>query len=417
VGSFGIGWSASNFGDIYGFAIAIYNGSNTVNFGSHTYWLGLDSVDTEGLSIALVLRQQGGGFLLLKTEGQWRLFYPSISGTTGTLYSGCEAERGATSVDYMRIVDLPAPWNADTGFPVANLTGAVADDTTFSHPADGRLEFTCTTVPAGNAIHVAFRYQDGNNYWFIDIPSTGQFNLWERVGGVDTLRGFAGDGTISNGNKCVILMDGPVIQGYSNNTSRWTYSSATNFQTLTDGVLTTLGTGGVVSDIRTWTVDHPTGYGLATAWLPGYRLQGDTFIHEADSLIEFVVDTLPSVFSLYINMRTQGAGNTWYVRIDGDGGFYLIEQVGGGDTERGSAGAGTISNGHLVVVILEGQTIRGYSNNVLRWTYAAAANFQTETDGSVSGLGTGGQVSNLITWPRNISGSALNGLLQSGGAS
>jgi hypothetical protein len=59
-----------------------------------------------------------------------------------------------------------------------------------------------------------------------------------------------------------------------------------------------------------------------------------------------------------------------------------------------------------MVVIADGTTIRVYANNVLKITYTSATNFQTATQGRVY-LGTGGAVSDIVTYPRYLSGEAL----------
>jgi len=147
--------------------------------------------------------------------------------------------------------------------------------------------------------------------------------------------------------------------------------------------------------------------GLATDVHAGSVSAGTTFTHTADCLIEYTATTVPSGDSIDVQFRKQDATNFWICRINSSGDIALIETVAGSETSRGSA-AGVVSSGHRVVIIADGTTIRGYSNNVLRWTYASATNFATATAGELDALGTGGAVSDLITWPRTLSGTAAS---------
>jgi hypothetical protein len=148
-----------------------------------------------------------------------------------------------------------------------------------------------------------------------------------------------------------------------------------------------------------------TDFGLATDRRAGARSAGDTFSHIADSLIEFTVTTRPTAGSVDFRFREQDANNYWQVTIDSTGAITLNEVVAGVATARGTAAA-VVSSGHRVVVIADGETIRGYSNMVLRWTYSSAANFKTATAGRLSDLGTGGAVSDIVAWPRRLTGTA-----------
>lgn len=164
---------------------------------------------------------------------------------------------------------------------------------------------------------------------------------------------------------------------------------------------------GTLSTFRVLDLPAPfnTDYGLATNRIAGAVSAGATFVHEANCLIEFVLTTIGSAGFAYIDYRKQDDNNCWRIRWNSSGTLALIERVAGVDTERGSA-TSVLSNGHRVVVIADGTTIRVYSNNVLRITYASATNFATETDGELEALGTGGAVSDIVAWPRTLTGQA-----------
>ncbi len=154
-----------------------------------------------------------------------------------------------------------------------------------------------------------------------------------------------------------------------------------------------------------WDID----FGAATEVLAGARSAGDTFTHEADCLIEFEVTTVPAALQIEQRFRIQDASNFWQVTIDSTGALDLDEVVATVVTQRGTA-AGVIVNGDRIVIIADDETIRVYEANVLRITYALAVNFKTETAGELETEGTGGAVSDIISWPRVISGDALTAL-------
>jgi hypothetical protein len=66
-----------------------------------------------------------------------------------------------------------------------------------------------------------------------------------------------------------------------------------------------------------------------------------------------------------------------------------------------------VANSDRIVIVADGTTIRVFEANTQRITYAAAANFQTETDGELETEGTGGAVTDIVSWPRTLSGAAL----------
>lgn len=201
---------------------------------------------------ALVLRSAGAHYLG-RIAGTWkRLWVSSASTVTGQRMTCQEQNNAAANIDYMRVADLPAPWDTDYGTATERLAGARSAGNTFAHEANTLVEFTATTLPSAGYIDLFFRYQDDNNTWVAEVAADGTFELWEVVGGVWASRGATAAGVVTNGTRVVILADGTTIVGYSGNTERWSYSSASNFQSETSGELDTLGTGGAVSDIVSW---------------------------------------------------------------------------------------------------------------------------------------------------------------------
>jgi hypothetical protein len=152
--------------------------------------------------------------------------------------------------------------------------------------------------------------------------------------------------------------------------------------------------------------------GLATQVLAGSRSQGDAFTHTADCFVECTVTTLPASGQHEIQFRAQDASNYWQVTIDSSGALDLDEVVAGTPTQRGTA-AGVIANGDRIVIRANGTAIQiceGTDGQTSRINYTSATNFATSTAGSLLTLGASGAVSNIIAWPRVITGAALTAI-------
>jgi len=154
-------------------------------------------------------------------------------------------------------------------------------------------------------------------------------------------------------------------------------------------------------------------YGIATDRLVGARSAGETFSHDADSIIEFEVTTVPSGDQIEVRFRisddTPASEDLWQVTIDSNGDIDLDEVVGGAVTQRGTA-AGVIANGDRIIIICEDETIKVFEANVLRITYSSAATYKTESRGELETEGTGGSVSDIVSWPRRFSKRAKRAL-------
>ncbi len=172
------------------------------------------------------------------------------------------------------------------------------------------------------------------------------------------------------------------------------------------GLVTTHDTMRVSQLSAPWTDD----YGIATDRLAGARSAGDTFTHEADCLLEYTVDTLPtSTNRIRVALRRQDADNYWHNRVESTGQVNLYEVVSGSPALRAASGAGVASAGSRVVIIADDEAIKVYTDNALLFTYSSAVNFKTETAGALDDEG-GGSVSDIVSWPRTLSGSAKDAL-------
>ena len=162
-------------------------------------------------------------------------------------------------------------------------------------------------------------------------------------------------------------------------------------------------------DLRIFDMAAPwdTTNGIATQVLSGARNPGDTFIHEADGFVQFTVQTLPAADQIEVRFRVQDATNYWQVTVDAAGTLDLDEVVAGVVTNRATAAG--VANGNTILVRFVDERITGCNTTtrLLRWNYALAANFKTRTDGELETEGTGGAVTDIISWPRVLSGAAL----------
>lgn len=166
---------------------------------------------------------------------------------------------------------------------------------------------------------------------------------------------------------------------------------------------------GTLDNFRVLDLPAPFGtdYGLATTLLSGSQSASQAFTHEANGLVYFDSITKPSSGVVRVAVRYVDDNNCWIQEVNSSGDLKLIEKVAGVESTRITS-AGVYTSGHRSSLIFDGTTIRQYSNNVLRGTYASASNFATATAGKILDLGTGGAVSDVNSWPRALSGSAAS---------
>lgn len=249
-----VSWSNGTTGGTNAPHSAYPNGTNLrYRAGTSDFIVASDQAVGTAYDYLLVLRGTGCFLLRRLAGGGWTLLWLDPADATATMFphvlTGETA--GSYAADYLRVLDLGGSWASDYGIATQRLAGSQAAGTTFAHTADCLAEFTLTTRPTAGSALVFFRQQDASNYWQAEVNSAGDFLLKEVVAGTPTTRGTAA-AVVTSGHRCVVIAEGTTIRGFSNNTLRWTYSSATNFQTATAGQLNAVGTGGVVSDIIAW---------------------------------------------------------------------------------------------------------------------------------------------------------------------
>lgn len=140
-----------------------------------------------------------------------------------------------------------------------------------------------------------------------------------------------------------------------------------------------------------------TDYGYATSYVSGAAPAATAFTHTADFQLGLTV-TVPAGGAIDVFFRMQDVSNYWQLSMSSTGGLLLRSVTGGAAAVTHRNAAAVLVTGHRVRLEVEGTTIKGYSNDVLRWTWTSAT-FLTSTAGKVNALGTGGVVTDLATYP------------------
>ena len=151
-------------------------------------------------------------------------------------------------------------------------------------------------------------------------------------------------------------------------------------------------------------------FGIATTRLAGARSAGDVFAHEPNALwLRFTLTALPASGNIDIDFRRQDANNCWRLRVTSAGELQLIEVVGGTPTVRANI-ASNVAGDRLECVMDGAQARLGRfraGGGAQSSIYSSVTTFTTQTSGIIATLGTGGAISDLVTWPRNLTGEAL----------
>jgi hypothetical protein len=370
------------------------------------------SVDYEW---ALLLRNKGA-FVLARGGvfgSDWTLqWIDNLSDELG-VYSGLHGWTTLVNIDMWRVADLVANGygvfgtrdldlcTPGTGTGTSKIAAPNAGDTGVMTP-DALVTFD-VSAPSGDTT-VFVRYVDATNYDQINIDASGNLTYDEIVSGVlNNL--ITANGVISGGETISATLNGGTVSLHYDDTLAGTTSSATNNTTGTGFELE--AEADAVTNLATRTLDgvanvssanHP-GYGLATDVLPGPRAAADTFTHEADCVIIFALPAIPSSGTLEFWFRAATVGTDgWRVTIDSSGDVDLDEVVSGSPTQRGTSAA-AVSGGERLVVICNDEEINVYADTSLLITYSSAVTQKIQTAGEIESLGTGGQISNVVTYP------------------
>lgn len=152
-------------------------------------------------------------------------------------------------------------------------------------------------------------------------------------------------------------------------------------------------------------------YGIATDRLAGARSVNDTFTHEGNCHIEFLITALPSAGNISISCRRQDANNYVQILIGSTGNLAVNEVIAGTPNTRLSLASNLVND--YIMLSLNGLRTSLYRDRSTGHTGPSAYNlmgFGSATSGKIDSLGTGGGISDLVTWPFQLSGSAKSRL-------
>ncbi len=202
--------------------------------------------------VALVLRTSGR-FIYLFDETNWFLLWVDSEDSTATLFIGYANLSSVVSLDSLRISQLATSLFVPS-IDVAALPlneGSVSGGELEFPDGDTFFEYDLDTLPSASSIQVNFRYFDSDNFWNIRINSSGNFDLRETVAGVAVNR-ITNAGVLAGGEKIRIVARGNDIELFFDTTSAGSITDAFNFIRATDWTVPTLGTGGVISNLKVW---------------------------------------------------------------------------------------------------------------------------------------------------------------------
>lgn len=202
-------------------------------------------------TMAIVLRDTG--FYLLHKHTDWKLLWVCKNLTTASLYAhiSSRAVTFDSPFDFNYGGQLDAPWD-DEDCLITDEAASIGLNDTWTHEADFWKEFTITTLPT-TSINLQFRIQDANNNWWLEITSAGNIVLYEEVSGSPVARGSAA-GALLGGERLVIVTDDETITVYYDSSEAFSYSSAVNFKTKTDGKCV-LNDGGDIDNLIVYQLD------------------------------------------------------------------------------------------------------------------------------------------------------------------
>ena len=154
-----------------------------------------------------------------------------------------------------------------------------------------------------------------------------------------------------------------------------------------------------------------TDYKLSTARITTPSA-GDEIAHEADGFVHFTWTAVTGQV-LEFDVRRTDADNRWIIRVDQAGGWKLIERNAGVETERVNQGIVSWTNGvsYTFQVILAGNRISAYAKQAATAQAMGAGGFLNYISATFNNTATIAKVdkagANLVSWPRNLSGKAL----------
>lgn len=216
-------------------------------------------VDTQTLSTgvnyaAAIVLESSGMLVFLYNGSAWELAWVGLSDNTGTLYPQVGHKSSAGAMGYVRLIDLPSPFDTLAG--LTTLNQASPTETDYTGSADQIVELTLTapgtiTEEAG----IIYRKADANNYWRAYFTTAGAFKLDSVSGGTPTTHVNVA-GVIAAGQTKTIRVrcKGSLHYAFAGDTSAITYRGQANLshQNTQTTIQPDIGAGYTVADLRSW---------------------------------------------------------------------------------------------------------------------------------------------------------------------
>lgn len=217
-----------------------------------------NSADSDLLAVVL---RAAGAFYLFNQQLMW--VDDNYSGAT--LYPMFANYSSDLSLSAFVPCDLSGEVSFESLLTTEEIAGSVSAGTTFMHDADGWIEWTQTVLPTSpNATRMLVRHVDDDNCWQINVQGVGasskELVLYERVSGSPTQRASSAGGAVVAGDRIKVKCVGTTITAYINGEEAWSYASASNFATESDGKRNdSIGTeDGTASDLITRPYNIPS---------------------------------------------------------------------------------------------------------------------------------------------------------------
>ena len=338
-----------------------------------------------------------------KLNGVWVLAWPDVTAIRSTAYvgisnydlNGSDSKTGLTNL----VANGKPQW--DTAFDAETDTDASPAATDSVDRVAGSAEIDCgdITLPSGGAITLQIRRVSATNYTTLTINADGSADIKETIASAEGASlGAVAAGGITDSASLKILDNAGSVTVFSANVSKVT-------ATLTDHAeavlvyLNGLGTAGALSEITT----HPINLGTATDRVICPQA-GDTWISTADHWLDFTIPTIPTGNSVRIAFNRTDDDNCGVLDIDSNGKPLVYNRTGGADGAAVITGSNAdVSAGNRVLVRVEdGNCALFVGTAQISTTYTSWA--RTAKTGKVLSLGTAGALSELITWPWDLSG-------------
>jgi hypothetical protein len=288
-----------------------------------------------------VLRSSGSYLFSRANGGQSTLLWVDNAQNYATVYPSVGNYNAAFELDGAYVISLAkhdARFATDDGLCTSVLTNPSAGATA-TMTSDAVVEWL-TTYTTGQDQGLDFRRVDANNYWDVNISTTGALTLYEVTGGVVTSRATVAAAVSAAAHRIVIVPAGNTYTVYLDNVSKLTYTDPSSNSINGTGIVL------VKSAATTRLASYPRRVTLPVEIEPTYNLptdygdKGAIMIEEGTT--NLVADTQPLAAPKVVNL----AAGTYTCSIDTGTGSIALS---GGPT-------GTVTKATAVTFTLAGAT-------------------------------------------------------------